>query len=332
LHTGRHTLLHHTCERKLVCFLRTNTPVAIYIGISGFRYPHWRGPFYPPALPQRQELSYAAERFGSIEINGSFYSLQRPEYYLGWLEQVPPKYVFAVKGGRFITHMKKLRDVRVPLANFFASGMLWLGESLGPLLWQFPENMPSDLPRFESFFELLPRTTQEAAKLAREHASRGADGVPRIGAERARPLRYAVEIRNPACVSEPFMKLLRRAGISWVIADTAGRFPYLEEVTAKFVYVRLHGDEKLYASGYSARAVQRWAERIACWSEGGEPRGAQRLLPAPSARKRDVYVYFDNDGSAHAPHDAQALQAALLQLGCDVILPRATAAATRLRA
>jgi uncharacterized protein YecE (DUF72 family) len=286
----------------------------IRIGISGFRYPHWRGKFYPVGLPQKDELTFAARQFGSIEINGSFYSLQRPSYYARWRSQAPAGHVFAVKGGRFITHMKKLRDVRIPLANFFASGVLSLENSLGPLLWQFPEQMPSDIERFAEFFALLPRTTSAAAALARE-ASKRTD-VPRI--RKARTLRYAVEIRNSACLNPDFLALLRQHGIAWVIADTAGRFPYLEEITAGFVYIRLHGDTQLYASGYRPTAIERWADRIALWSHGREPKDAARLSSAARATSRDVYAYFDNDGSAHAPHDALALQAALLRRGCQL--------------
>jgi uncharacterized protein YecE (DUF72 family) len=218
--------------------------------------------------------------------------------------------VFAVKGGRFITHMKKLRDVTGAVANFFASGVLCLGESLGPVLWQFPENMPCDFARWEAFFELLPRDHQAAAELASQHHTRALD--PAALRVKARvPMRHAVELRNPECINDAMMKLLRRHGIAFVFADTAGRFPYCEEISADFVYVRLHGDTKLYASGYSARAIARWAERIDAWHHGREPDDAVHFAPAAKRRARDVYVYFDNDGSAHAPHDAMALQAAL---------------------
>jgi uncharacterized protein YecE (DUF72 family) len=267
----------------------------IRIGVSGFRYAHWRGVFYPKGLPQRNELAYMASQVGSIEINGSFYSLQRPSFYRQWLAAVPKGYSFAVKGGRFITHMKKLRNVEAALANFLGSGVLCLGRSLGPILWQFPQNMPCDLARFEAFFEMLPRTAAAAAKFAVQHHSRALEDDALAERSPKTALRYAVEIRNPACLDADFMALLRKQRIAWVIADTAGRFPYSEEVTTDFVYVRLHGDTQLYASGYRAPAITRWAERIARWSSRGS----------------DVYVYFDNDGSAHAPHDAVALQAAL---------------------
>lgn len=293
----------------------------IRIGVSGFRYAHWRGAFYPKGLPQRSELSFMASRVGSIEINGSFYSLQKPSFYRQWCAAVPDNYTFAVKGGRFITHMKKLRNVEPALANFFGSGVLCLGKSLGPILWQFPENMPCDLARFEAFFELLPHTAAAAASFAVEHHHHTRaieeDAFPEPPPKAA--LRYAVEIRNPACLNEPLMALLRKHRIAWVIADTAGRFPYSEELTADFAYVRLHGDTQLYASGYGRQAIARWAQRIEQWSEGSEPAGGVAKRPGADAhaklekrrRARDVYVYFDNDGSAHAPHDAIALQAAL---------------------
>src|SRR5688500_10154508 len=137
----------------------------VRIGISGWRYTPWRGVFYPPDLPQKRELEFASRQVNSIEINGSFYSLQIPSSYAKWHEQTPDDFLFSLKGGRFITHMKKLRDVRVPLANFFASGVLRLNEKLGPILWQFPPGFAFNEERFEEFFQLLPRTTKQACKL-----------------------------------------------------------------------------------------------------------------------------------------------------------------------
>jgi uncharacterized protein YecE (DUF72 family) len=278
------------------------------IGLSGWRYREWRGPFYPPGLRQADELAYAAARFRSLEINGSFYSLQRPSSYETWHAQTPDDFVFAVKGGRFITHMKKLRDVHEALANFFASGVLKLKHKLGPVLWQFPENMPADLARFEAFFELLPRDMRSAARLARAHA----EWMGYRSATRAlvdRPIRHAIELRNPACATREFIALLRRHEIALVIADTAGRFPFVSDVTADFVYVRLHGDAKLYASKYERRALERWAHRIRMWRSGREPGDGERVAPAMVGRRpRDVYVYFDNDMYAHAPRDALMLR------------------------
>ena len=283
----------------------------IRIGISGWRYAPWRKVFYPPDVPQRAELAFAARHFPSIELNGSFYSLQRPEYYARWYDETPPGFVFALKGGRFITHLKKLRDVDSALANFFASGVLALQDKLGPVLWQFPENMPADLERFAEFFAKLPRDTRQAAALARKHDAR-LDGRSLTSSREHRPLRHAVEVRNRALATPEFMELLRRNSIAWVIADTAGHWPYAEDITSDFVYIRLHGDKALYQSGYTNSATERWAARITAWHAGSEPADALRIAAAScNAIPRAVYVFFDNDIKVHAPFDALGLQRAL---------------------
>jgi uncharacterized protein YecE (DUF72 family) len=280
----------------------------IRIGISGWRYPGWRGVFYPKGLPQRHELDYASRRFDTVEINGSFYSLQRPGLYAAWRETAPKDCVFAVKGGRFITHMKKLRGIETPLANFFASGILALKEKLGPILWQFPPSLAFDPERFAAFFALLPRDTTAASSTAARHDARLA-GRAFLGPVPKRRIRHAVEIRHESFKCREFVRLLRRHRIALVFADGAG-FPYVEDVTADFVYLRLRGAEELYASGYSAAALDRWAGRVSAWANGGEPtdRSCIDRAPAPKRRGRDVYVYFDNDAKVRAPFDAIALR------------------------
>lgn len=280
----------------------------IRIGISGWRYPPWRGVFYPKDLVQRDELSYASRHFPSIELNGSFYSLQRPESYARWREATPPGFVFAVKGSRFITHLKRLRDVQIPLANFLASGMLELRDKLGPILWQLPPSMKYDEELLARFLELLPRDTEQASRLARKHDVR-LKGRARLAIDRKRTLRHAIEIRNDSFCNDGFVGLLRQHDVALVVADTAGRWPYVEDVTAGFLYLRLHGDKQLYASGYSEQALSRWAARIRSWSAGRQPRDAQRISTTkPKARKsRDVYCYFDNDMKVKAPFDARRL-------------------------
>jgi len=262
----------------------------IRIGISGWTYPGWRGDFYPRGLAQRLELGYAAERLTSIEINGSFYSLQRPTSYAAWRDQTPDDFVFAVKGGRFITHMKKLRGVETALANFFASGVLALGPKLGPLLWQLPENLPYDADRMAGFFALLPRTTTSAAELAEQHDAKVPDDRALTTAAEQRPLRHALEFRSPTFCTPEAVAQLREHDIACVVADTAGRWPKVEEDTSDFRYVRLHGDKELYTSGYSPDALDEWARKCRAW-----------------ARDEDVFVYFDNDAKGFAPHDAMAL-------------------------
>lgn len=281
----------------------------IRIGISGWRYPPWRGVFYPDGLAQRRELEYAASRFASIELNGSFYSLQRAESWRQWDAQTPPGFVFAVKAPRFITHLLRLRNVQTPLANFFASGLLGLDAKLGPILWQLPPSLPWNDELLATFLAALPRDT--AAALALAHGHDGRVRRPWIPARvPVRPLCHAIEVRHESFRNEAFIALLRRHNIALVVADTAGRWPYLEDVTADFLYLRLHGDKELYASGYSDAALARWAERILAWSTGGEPQDAQHAstTPARSRPAREVYCYFDNDIKVRAPFDAQALQ------------------------
>jgi uncharacterized protein YecE (DUF72 family) len=286
------------------------------IGISGWRYAAWRGKFYPPGLPQKRELAYAATRFDTIELNGSFYSLQRPQSYFRWRAEVPDDFVFAVKGSRYITHMLRLAGVENALANFFASGVLALEDKLGPFLWQLPPTMKFDPERLAAFFDLLPRDTAAASRLAHEHDAR-VEGRAYLGGGRKRKLRHAVEVRHESFMCPEFIELLRGRRIALVVADTAGRWPLIEDVTADFVYLRLHGDKELYASGYSSRVLDRWAERIRAWLEGGEVSGSRTASPrtAPRRAHRDVFVYFDNDAKVHAPFDAQRLTKKLARRG-----------------
>jgi uncharacterized protein YecE (DUF72 family) len=279
----------------------------LHIGISGWTYPPWRGVFYPRKLAHRLELEFASHEFDSIEINGSFYSLQRPSSYQRWYADTPPGFVFSVKGARFITHMKKLRDVETPLANFFASGVLCLQEKLGPILWQFPPNFGWNRDRFSEFFELLPRDTGAAAKLARKHNDKlKADAWTKAGT--VRPIRHCVEIRHTSFMVPEFFDLLREHNIAFVFADTAGKWPYAEDLTADFVYCRLHGAEQLYVSGYSDKEIEWWGNRIEHWRKGRQSRDAKLVSERKAkAGRRDIFVYFDNDAKVHAPFNAKSL-------------------------
>jgi uncharacterized protein YecE (DUF72 family) len=286
-------------------------PGHVRIGISGWRYAPWRGVFYPKGLRQAEELSFAARHFDTIEINGSFYSLQSPELYASWYQATPRGFVFSVKGSRFITHMKRLRGFEQPLANFFASGPLCLEEKLGPFLWQFPPQLAFD-DRFEPFFAALPRDTHAARELAAHHDRRVRH--PAFGGSTLRPLRHAVEVRHESFRTPEFVALLRRQGLAFVVADTAGRWPYFEDATADFVYVRLHGDEKLYVSGYSPNALTHWAAKVDAFREGHPGDDPVLASPEPAKRvPRDVFVYFDNDVKVHAPFDAATLMQKLGQ-------------------
>lgn len=280
----------------------------VRIGISGWTYAPWRGIFFPEKLPQNQELNYAARQVRSIEINGTFYSLQRPSSYQAWHEQTPADFIFSVKGPRFITHIKRLKNIEVPLANFLASGVLHLKEKLGPILWQFPPNFIFRPDRLAEFFALLPRDTKAAAALARKHDDHLKWGSC-TKADANRPLRHAIEIRHESFRCAEFIGLLRRYDVALVVADTAGKWPLMDDVTSNFVYVRLHGDAELYVSGYTPEALDRWAAKIAAWRDGRDaPEGKLHGPPVtPLPDGRDVYAYFDNDVKTHAPFDAMAL-------------------------
>jgi uncharacterized protein YecE (DUF72 family) len=290
----------------------------LHIGISGWTYPPWRGVFYPKKLAHRLELEFASGEFNSIEINGSFYSLQRPSSYERWYADTPPGFIFSVKGPRFITHMKKLRDVAVPLANFLASGVLCLREKLGPILWQFPPNFGWNAERFTEFFELLPHDTRAAAKLATNHDDKLKGGAW-TKTDATRPIRHAVEIRHPTFMVPEFFALLRRHNIAFVVADTASKWPYAEDITADFVYCRLHGAEQLYVSGYNDNELDWWANRIEHWRKGKQPRDAKLATRRKSKPgQRDIYIYFDNDAKVHAPFNARTLAKKLQPQGAAI--------------
>lgn len=293
----------------------TKFPVGrIRVGISGWNYAPWRGVFYPPKLAHAKELAYAAGLFSTIEINGTFYSLQRPTSFARWAAATPDDFVCSVKGSRYITHMLRLRNAEQALANFFASGLLLLNSKLGPILWQFPPNFAFDARLLEEFFQLLPRTTGEAATLGRRHDSR-LEGRAHTETDSNRPLRHAIEIRHDSFLSRDFIRLLRRHRIALVCADTVS-WPRLVDATADFVYCRLHGSRELYASGYGPKSLATWADRIAAWATGNPPSG-KRISPfSPTeACPHDVYIYFDNDMKVRAPADALSLERRLTRLG-----------------
>jgi uncharacterized protein YecE (DUF72 family) len=279
----------------------------IRIGISGWTYAPWRGVFYPNGLARKSELAYASRQFPSIEINGTFYGLQKPDVFARWRDETPDGFVFSVKGSRYITHLRRLRDIETPLANFLASGLLRLGPKLGPILWQFPPNLAFDADLFARFLAMLPGDTDAAAEIAKRHDER-LDGRAWTKSETTQPMRHALEIRHDSFCTPDFIELLREYKVGLVVADTV-EWPLLMDVTADFIYCRLHGSEQLYVSGYSDEALDRWVGRIDAWTHGIEPDDANRILPSlkRSAKGRDVYVYFDNDVKVRAPADARSL-------------------------
>jgi uncharacterized protein YecE (DUF72 family) len=274
----------------------------VRVGISGWTYAGWRGGFYPQDLRHSSELSFASREVDTIEINGTHYSLQRPESFARWREETPDGFVFAVKGSRFITHLKQLRGVETALANFFASGVLRLEEKLGPFLWQFSPRFRFDRERLETFLALLPRDTEAAAGLA-EYRDQRLAGRAWTRAERRRPLRHAIEIRHQSFDDPDFAALLRRQRVALVFADSV-EWPYAEGPYRRFC---------LFAP---ARLRRTLCERLlrtkpstggwrgsSCGPTDCNPDDAQLIAPEikpPQHRSRDVFVYFDNDAKVRA--------------------------------
>lgn len=285
--------------------------------MAGWRFDGWRGGFYPEALPQRRELEYASRQFNSIELNGTFYSAQRPQSFQTWHDETPDDFVFSVKGSQFITHIRKLENVETALANFLAQGLLRLGKKLGPILWQFSPQFSFNPERMRSFFELLPKTHQRAAAYARQRdewmASRSW-----LEIEEDLPLHHAVETRHKSFAVPEYVSLLRENNIALVVADSV-KWPCLMDVTADIVYCRLHGSEKVYPDGYTAEAIDTWARRMIAWSRGEEVTDGNRIHPeaGPKQSSRDVYIYFDDDNKERAPFDAQSMSKRIAELTGD---------------
>ncbi|MGN6273130.1 MAG: DUF72 domain-containing protein [Protaetiibacter sp.] len=264
------------------------------VGMSGWTYAPWRGEFYPKGLRQADELSYASERVTSIELNGSFYSLQKPASWRKWREETPEDFVFAVKVPRFITHIRRLDDIGEPLANFLASGLLGLGPKLGPLLWQLPPNLEYDPELIGRLLASLPHDTGRALEIARGRGER-MRGKELLEIDEPRPMRHAIEPRAFSFDDQEFADQAAAAGVAVVLGDNEGRWPRLDWITTDFAYARLHGDKELYTSGYDDAALDDWEEWVRDHLD----------------HDRDVYVYFDNDVKVRAPLDAMSLVARL---------------------
>ncbi|MDL5158201.1 DUF72 domain-containing protein [Actinomycetospora termitidis] len=279
----------------------------VRIGTSGWTYEHWQGSFYPDGLAKRRRLEYLAGQLDAAEVNGTFYSLQRASSFRTWAAATGEDFRFAVKGSRYITHMKKLRGVEEALGRFLASGPLALGSKLGPILWQLPPNLGWDAERVGEFLALLPRTTGQAAAAAAPYADRVPD--PWTVTDEDRPLRHALEVRHASFRDPELVRLLRDQDVSLVVSDGAGEFPMFDDVTADPVYARLHGDAELYRSDYSDTALDGWATRVRAWAAGETAASPHTIAPDDPASRtaRDVWVFFDNDAAGYAPRDAVGL-------------------------
>lgn len=279
----------------------------IRIGLSGWSYDEWDGRFYPDDLSPDDRLGYVADTFDTVEVNGTFYSLTDPASVRRWREQTHPGFAFAIKGSRYITHTKRLKDPDTAVANFFASGILDLGAQLGPILWQLPPNLEYDRDRLEHFLDLLPHDTNGAVSLARQHDDRVEDVSYGDGTNHR--VRHVIEFRHPSFLQSEAVATAKRHGCALACSHST-EWPLVPDVTAGFVYIRLHGPGEVYASGYDDEELRRWGRRIETWKRGGQVEDIEKVADVgpPAREERDVYVYFDNTAAGHAPEDARKLQ------------------------
>lgn len=278
----------------------------IRVGMSGWTYAPWRGIFYPPKHRQKDELAYASRKVSSIEINGTFYRLQKPDTFRQWYAETPDDFKFSVKATQYITHRLRLKDSEQALANFFASGLLCLREKLGPILWQLPPNLPLIDERFEEFMALLPQTSRAAGALAARH-DKFVDGRSETDPGGDYPIRHAFEFRHSSFKDADFLEVMRRYNIALVNADSGDHSLGIDDVTADHVYVRMHGQTPECAEGYTDAALRKFVSKVKSWVKGETPKDAKLLLPAPTVVPRDVNIYFDNDAKAYAPLNAMRL-------------------------
>jgi uncharacterized protein YecE (DUF72 family) len=255
----------------------------IYIGVGGWTFAPWRGVFYPDRLPQAKELEYAGSKLTSIEINGTYYGSQKPESFRKWAREVPDGFVFSVKGSRFTTNRRVLAEAGDSIKHFYNTGVLELGDRLGPVLWQFAPTKKFDEADFGKFLELLPREM---------------DG---------RRLRHVVEVRHDSFRSPAFIALLRQFEIPVVFAEHF-TYPGIADVVGDFVYARLQKGDDDIATCYPPRQLDEWAKRLQLWAGGGEPDDLPRVDATTAPKKpRDVFAYVIHEGKVRAPAGAMEL-------------------------
>lgn len=281
----------------------------IRLGTAGWVFEPWRKSFYPEGLKQKEELAFASRHLGSIEINATFYSHQKPESFANWAAQTPDGFVFTVKGHQLVTHIKRLKEVELPLANFFASGVMALGEKLGPFCWQLPGNSKYDPDRMEAFLSLLPQTPDALAALAGKADFDKRE--PFLDATGITKIRHAIEVRHESFAVPQFIEQLRRHNVALVVSDTAD-WPWLDQ-TADFSYARLQGAPGAESYGEAERAVR--AGWLQAWSEASAITDGRYITAAEqSPPSRDVFAFFVSTDKEHAPHNARAV---MTQLGLE---------------
>ncbi|EIG62653.1 DUF72 domain-containing protein [Bradyrhizobium sp. WSM1253] len=255
----------------------------IYIGIGGWTFEPWRGVFYPEKLTQAKELSYAASKLTSIEINGTYYGSQKPESFRKWASEVPDGFVFSVKGPRFATNRRVLAEAGDSIKRFYDSGVLELGHHLGPVLWQFAPTKKFDGADFGKFLELLPRKLE------------------------GRALRHVIEVRHDSFCTPDFVALIREFETPVVFAEH-GKYPAIADVAGDFVYARLQKGNDEIKTCYPPKQLDAWARRFQDWAEGSEPDDLPKVDKSkPKKEPRDVFAYVIHEGKVRAPAGAMEL-------------------------
>lgn len=256
----------------------------IYCGVGGWNFAPWRGVFYPKGLAQAKELAYAGQHLTSIEINSTYYGSQKPETFRKWARDVPDGFIFSVKGSRFTTNRRVLAEAGDSLKYFFNTGVLELGDRLGPFLWQFAPTKKFDEADFGAFLELLPQKLE------------------------GKPMRHVVEVRHDSFNTPAFPALLRKFGVAAVYAEHA-KYPGIADVTADFIYARLQKGEDDIPTAYPPKALDAWSRRLKLWAEGKEPDDLPKLdaKHKPKAQPRNVFAYIIHEGKIRAPAGAMAL-------------------------
>lgn len=235
---------------------------SIHIGTSGWNYRHWRGTFYPEDMPQKKWLEYYVERFGTVEINNSFYQLPSEQTFKNWQETVPDDFLFSVKASRYITHMKKLKDPEQGLENFIPR-VKSLGKKLGPILFQLPPHWSFNPERLQAFLQALPQDNK-----------------------------YTFEFRDPSWFESQTYEILAKHNAAFCIYEIKGELSP-KEVTADFIYIRLHGPkQQAYTGQYDQKTLVGWAGAFSAWLKNN----------------KEIYCYFDNDENGYAAQDALRLK------------------------
>jgi uncharacterized protein YecE (DUF72 family) len=255
----------------------------IHVGVGGWTYEPWRGNFFPADLPKSRELEFASRKLTAIEINGTFYSTQKPATFARWRDETPDGFMFSVKALRYTTNRRVLAEAGESVQKFIGSGLAELGDKLGPIVWQFAPTKRFEPADFEAFLAMLPGAV---------------DGLP---------LRHALDVRHESFMTPDFLALARRYRCAAVFTDSDD-YASFADPTGDFIYARLMRSDSTLAAGFEPPMLDAYAQCATIWRDGGEPDGVPRIEPAaPASRPRDVFMYFISGAKERAPAAAMAL-------------------------